>query len=428
MLHRMFPILAAAVLWSVTQASAEVYSDKIAAVVNGDVILHSEVIKYKHPFVRSFFQGFDLGVVPPGKWPTEKEILDELVVIRLIEQEAKHKGAKIGDQQVLAHAEMIKKRNRMSQDQFVEQLAANGLTFDGYKKLIKRVITLNLMWSSEVAQKIPVREEEAQQFYKDHKDEIPAKWRDLKEKMIPARPPTAQEEEPKIPTSYEVRTGGSVKLRQITIKEPAVKNRAAMEAFEKKVRTVMEEHQKGADFGALARKYSQDSMAAKGGEIGWMAYKEMNPQLQKVVERLKKGALHPVKTAQGAMLLYVEDEKSRQLKTIPYSEQERKEMEDQLKAHRKALEQRASAQRSEAAERGDSKSDEAGDEEDAKFLGGNKDPKPLKPLGILSEDEEKAYGKVRNKVMAILRMERSQKRLKEWLEELKKRAIIDVKL
>ncbi len=427
MRHRIFPILAATVLWAVTPAWAEVYSDKIAAIVNGDVILSSEVKKYKHPFVRSFFQGFDLGVVPPGKWPTEKEILDELIVLRLIEQEAKHKGAKIGDQQVLAYAEMIKKRNRMSQDQFVEQLAANGLTFDDYKKLIGRVITLNMVWTSEVAQKVPVREEEAQEYYRDHKDEIPAKFKALKEKMIPAKPPTAQAEPQEIPTHYELRTGGSVKLRQITIKPPTSKKPSEMKAFETKVRKVMDELQQGADFAALARKYSQDAWAAQGGNVGWLPQKDMAPELQRVVERLSKGAMRPSMTAQGVVLFYIEDEKGRQVKTIPFSEEELRTMKLQRDEHERELERRRNAQKSQAADRSGSKSEADSDEEDDKLFVGN-EPKPLKPLGILGEDEEKKYAKVRNKAMAILKMERSQKRLADWLEELKKRSIIDVKI
>src|SRR5437763_1333564 len=74
-----------------TASCEEVYTDRIAAVVNGDVILESEVKKNAQPFIRKFMS-LPLGIVPPGKIPTEKEILDELIVMRLMEQEAAKRG------------------------------------------------------------------------------------------------------------------------------------------------------------------------------------------------------------------------------------------------------------------------------------------------------------------------------------------------
>ncbi|MGO8822114.1 MAG: hypothetical protein ACLQO6_12950, partial [Desulfomonilaceae bacterium] len=57
---------------------AATYSDRIAAIVNSDVILESDVKKQKQPLIRNLIN-LPLGIVPPGKWPTEREILDELV-------------------------------------------------------------------------------------------------------------------------------------------------------------------------------------------------------------------------------------------------------------------------------------------------------------------------------------------------------------
>jgi hypothetical protein len=46
----------------------------------------------------------------------------------------------------------------------------------------------------------------------------------------------------------------------------------------------------------------------------------------------------------------------------------------------------------------------------------------------LTPAEEKEYQRERAKVVAILRSQKSQARMKEWIEELKKNSIIEVKL
>ena len=56
------------------------------------------------------------------------------------------------------------------------------------------------------------------------------------------------------------------------------------------------------------------------------------------------------------------------------------------------------------------------------------DSEPIKSLGILNPEEAKEYQKVRNRVITILRTELIQSRMKEWIDELKRSSIIEVKL
>lgn len=144
--------------------SSSVYSDRVVAVVNNDVILESDLKKHKQPFMRNIMN-LPLGVIPPGKWPTEKEILDELIVIRLLEQEAVKKGINLDDKAVEASIESIRKRNNLSQDQFVLFLAANDMTYADYKKIMTRQFKLTRLIDSEVTRKVPMSEDDAQKYF-----------------------------------------------------------------------------------------------------------------------------------------------------------------------------------------------------------------------------------------------------------------------
>jgi peptidyl-prolyl cis-trans isomerase SurA len=393
----------------------ELFSDRIAAVVNGDVILESEIKKQKQPIMRNL-SNLPLGVIPPGKWPTEKEILDELIVIRLLEQEANRKGIKIDEKNVEASIESIKKRNNLDHDQFVVFLSGNGLTVPEYRSVMKRQFTLTRLIASEVMQKIPLAEEDAIQYFKKNKEKIEETHRKLTEGPAPA-PQAKEEKEPQVPTHVDVYVGGKVRLRQITIKLPQnPKPKDTAKAMEK-AKMIYREAMTGADFGQLAKKHSDDPNASSGGDLGMMNYKDLVPGLQKLVQRLKPGDVSPpIPTPNGVLIFNLAEAKNRTTQKLAIPEKERKEMEKQLmQAQKRRAEQ----------PKGGSKNPSAKDAE-----GEEADPrdKPKMPAGLLTPEEEKEYLKVRRKVIEIMKYEKMQSRMKEWLEELKKNSIIEVKL
>ena len=85
-----------------------------------------------------------------------------------------------------------------------------------------------------------------------------------------------------------------------------------------KAEAVLTEARAGKDFARLARDFSEDPSAAKGGEVGWFAPGQLLPALDKAVFALKKGETTDVlETPLGYHILKVEEikgEKTRSLK------------------------------------------------------------------------------------------------------------------
>ena len=396
------------------------YSDRIAAIVNSDVILESDVKKQKQPLIRSLVN-LPLGIVPPGKWPTEREILDELVVIHLLEQEATKKGITLDDKAVDASIDSIKKRNNLSDEQFVLFLAANGLSFADYKQLMTRQYRLTKLIDSEVTKKTPISEEDAEKYYKKHESEINQEYQKLLESMAPPAPPE-EESKPNIPTEEKVFLGGKIRLRQITLKVGGEKKPKDVQRVMETAKTVYQKAQTGEDFGKLAKKYSQDNLAKSGGDLGFMDYKDMVPQLQKMVQHMKVGDMTPpLRTADGVLMFYLDDAKNRKEKSLPIPEKTRKELEKRWKQE---YEKRLAAKKSQTAQKREQESMNAEVNQNIS----PEDSKKIKSLGILTPEEIKDYSKVRNKVITILRTELIQSRMKEWIDELKRNSIIEVKL
>jgi peptidyl-prolyl cis-trans isomerase SurA len=403
---------------------AVTYSDKVAAVVNGDVILESDVQKFKQPIMRNLMN-LPLGVVPPGKWPTEREILDELIVIHLLEQAADKKGITLDDKSVDASLEAIRKRNNLNYDQFVLFLATNGLNYSDYRNIMKRQFKLTRLIDGEVTKKTPLSEEDAQKYYKANKDQIEDQYKALLESQTPGRPPQ-ESAKPEIPTHEEVFVGGKVRLRQITLKLPQKKDKRDIEKLMATAKKIYEEAMTGGDFGQLAKKYSSDPFAKSGGDLGFMEYKDMVPGLQKMVQRMKEGDLTPpIKTNDAVLMFYLDDAKGRQVKKTPIPEKTRKELEKRWSEayQRRQAQAKQSPQSSERREASDAKEDQ----ENGQVNSPDKTDSG-KVSGILTPSEEKEYLKVKNKVFSILRHDKIQSRMKEWIDSLKKNSIIDVKL
>jgi peptidyl-prolyl cis-trans isomerase SurA len=99
----------------------------------------------------------------------------------------------------------------------------------------------------------------------------------------------------------------SVKLRLIQIARAPEDTDADLRA---KAGKISAELAAGADFGDLARKYSQDSRKGKGGDWGWQRRTDLRKEFSDTIFTLKKGERsEPLITPEGAFLFYAEDRK-----------------------------------------------------------------------------------------------------------------------
>jgi hypothetical protein len=242
--------------------------------------------------------------------------------------------------------------------------------------------------------------------------------------MAPAEPPP-EKFEPDVPTHEERYVGGEVRLRMITIKIPAEGGRKDVGQAKKKAEKISQELLNGAKFSELAKKYSDDPLASKGGDLGFMAYKDMVPQFQQVVQRMKIGQiLGPLQSKDGILIFYLDEAKNRKTTQVPIPEKIRKKLiEEQRKQFEKRLADRKRKSQAPEPERDVSKADEVSSPEPRDSAAGKS-----KPSGILTPEEEMEFKKVRDKVLAIVRTAKINERMREWIEELKKSSIIDVKL
>jgi hypothetical protein len=135
---------------------------------------------------------------------------------------------------------------------------------------------------------------------------------------------------------------------------------------------------------------------------------------------MKKGDVRPIETPRGIILFFLADAKGRKTKRVRIPErirkQQRERLEELMQKRKEFQEKKRAAALENAA---------VSDQEKASGKG---EAAKIKDLGILTPEETKEYRKVRKKVFFILKTKKTQERMKDWIEALKKNSIIDIRL
>jgi peptidyl-prolyl cis-trans isomerase SurA len=202
---------------------------------------------------------------------TKLQILSQIISDELLLSVAAKKGLTVTDAEVESRFNTF--RAQYGEEAFNALLARQKTTPDEIKNDMRRALLLELLIAREVTARIQVSNDEILDFYNRNKRRF-----DLPESFQIAHI---------LVTSFpeaEVRN----------TKKDDAKN--ANEAREKAVR-LLREVQGGADFGAVARDYSEDpTSTVQGGDLGFQTLEtigNIDPRLGQLIERMKPGDLWP---------------------------------------------------------------------------------------------------------------------------------------
>ncbi len=110
----------------------------------------------------------------------------------------------------------------------------------------------------------------------------------------------------------------AIRLRHVYVRAAAEAESGVKTAARAKAEAALKEARAGKDFTEVAKKYSEDPSAAKGGDLGWVGPGQLMPALDKAAFALKKGEVSGVlESPLGYHVFKVEDvkpEKSTSLK------------------------------------------------------------------------------------------------------------------
>jgi peptidyl-prolyl cis-trans isomerase SurA len=262
-------------------AAAQDVLDGIAAVVGNDVITFSQVrelVGPKEKSAREIYKGQELV-------EKIKEIrlaaINDLIDRQLILQEFKSKGFQIPDYFIDDRvATIVKEEFGGDRAAFIRTLAAQGFTLDKFREIERDKIIVQEMRRQAIKGTPAATDAQIADYYRKHVEDYT--------------------------------TAEQIKLRSITIRKSA-ENDSRL----KMIKEIREKIMGGAEFGDLARMYSEDSYQEAFGDWGWIERRTLNESLAKAAFALKPGEVSQVIELGGSYyLLNVEAKKPATVKPL----------------------------------------------------------------------------------------------------------------
>jgi peptidyl-prolyl cis-trans isomerase SurA len=251
-----------ALVMAASAAQARVV-DRIAAIVNSDVITLSEVDEAvrRRPDLMEELADPDTRQQMMGK--ARQQALEQLVAERLLEEEIRKQDIKATELQIERAFELQIQANNTTRDRFLEELRKAGYGTSSYREELARRLQRQMLLDRMFMPKIKVGDDDVKNYYTQNVNAIQA---DAVEYCV------------------------SHVLRHT----PEGMGTTEVEAQRKLAEEILERARKGEDFAALAKQHSQDPSASRGGDLGCFRRGVMVPEFEKPVFSLQKGEVSGV--------------------------------------------------------------------------------------------------------------------------------------
>lgn len=255
-------------------------ADRVAAVVNGDVITLSEVYELGGP---NFIE--PRASSDAARRDAEIEVLDSLILRRLISQEITRLGLDVTSEELDRTVDDIATRNNMTREQLRREVERSGLPWSEYRGELREELRMAKFNQAIIQPRITVNDDELKDAYR--RLIASADLPEIAELgaifMTPPAPPAE---------------GADAAQQSAYQTEQA--------AFDARVAALQSRAAAGEDFAQLAAEFDQGPYGASGGRMGTYREGELTPMLNDPAFSLDIGALSaPIETAQGIFFLYV---------------------------------------------------------------------------------------------------------------------------
>lgn len=267
--------------------------DRVAAVVNNDVVTLSEVEQRAVPALAR------AEVKDPKERAAVREkilrqALDTLIGEKLMEQQLRDKNMDVTEQEIDQTIDAVRQEQHLDAMQLEQALHEQGFTMQSYRDMLKKTLARRKLVAQQVRPKVKISDEDVKAEY--------ARW--------------AKSES----------TDPEVHARHILVQVAPNASPADVEkAHQKAIELAAEARKPGVDFAELAKKKSEGPSASDGGDLGFFRRGVMVPEFDKVAFHLKEGEVgDPIRTKFGWHVIKVEEKRSVGVKSFD-------EMKDELR-------------------------------------------------------------------------------------------------
>ena len=255
-----------------TQAKVAVL-DRVAAIVNDDIVLQSELNQRTASIFRNIQ---DSGTQPPALDILQKQVLERLISERLQLTIGFNAGVRISDSEIEQTIARLAANSNLSVQEYKEQIAMGGESIADLRDNIANELIIMQVQQGSVMRSIHVSAQELNNFLNS--------------------------EEGKLMTSPDVNLG------QILISTPSTAN--GITSSQDKLNVIIAQLEQGADFKQLAIASSDDQSALEGGDLGWRKQAQLPSLFIEAIEDLQPGEISkPLRSGAGFHVLKLYDRK-----------------------------------------------------------------------------------------------------------------------
>ena len=258
------------------QSTASQPLDRIAAVVDEDIILQSELDR-AITNIRSQYAGRE-AQLPPGD-VLQRQVLERLILIRLQSARAASTGIRISDEEVDNAVTNIASQNKITVDQLRQQLMKDGLSYGDFRTSLRDEIVVQRLRQRFAQGRINVSDAE-------------------------------------VDAALASQAGGSTQYRlaHILVALPEGATAEQISTGQRKIEGVKGLLDRGEmEFNAAAVRYSDSPNALEGGDLGWRALDQIPTSFSGTIRDMQIGQIiGPIRGPSGLQLIRLEETRNAQ--------------------------------------------------------------------------------------------------------------------
>jgi len=237
--------------------------DRVAIIVGEGVVLESQV-KSMLENIEKRYQ--EQGAPMPPKEIIMEQIHERLIIEELQLQLANRAGVRVSDGELNNAFERIAANNNLSLEEFIQTLEVEGESYESLRSQVRKEMVIQRVQQGRVSKEINITEQELEGFL-----QTDVATRELSPELF---------------------------LRQVLVSSEELANK------------ILNRISEGEDFSNLAKQYSINSLASKGGEMGWRNLADLPSLFAIELKNKKKGYIsRPLKGGSGFYILKIEDKR-----------------------------------------------------------------------------------------------------------------------
>ena len=256
----------------------------IAAIAEGQIITVEELRRELEPIIpRLRVESRNAQEFSKRIDELSKEVLQNMIDRIIIVKAAEEKGLLLPESYIdQEYDEVIDRDFGGDRGRFLEYLRGRGETARDFRRNIYKRVVVNAMRAETRRSQSEISPERIEEFY------VKNKLRFYQEEAL--------------------------HLRQVILTPMASEGLVPLRQTAKKV---IYELESGANFGDIARKYSQDEMSRKGGDWGWIERKDIRKELSDIAFGLEPAQYsQPIEIGGTIFILYAEDKREEMIQPV----------------------------------------------------------------------------------------------------------------